>query len=84
MHSYFEKKSFYEIIKVFVEGEHRGNLLNILLIRYMHCPFFLKNYGLAMFNIEFWKYIITLIPTTFLFSIIRILFGNTARNLSDS
>ena len=37
-----------------------------------------------MFNIDFWKYIITLIPTTFLFSIIRIIFGNTARNLGES
>ena len=49
----------------------------------MHCPFFIKNYALAMFNIDFCKYILTLIPTTFFFSILRIIFGNTSKNLSD-
>ena len=71
------------MFKIFIEGEQKGSWLNILLLRYLHFPFVLKNYGLALFNIDFLKYILTLFPTTFLFSMIRILMGNTVRKMED-
>lgn len=80
---YLEKETFLKVFNLFIEGDKKGSWLNILLLRYLHFPFALKNYGLALFNINFVKYILTLIPTTFLFSMIRILIGNTMRKIDD-
>ena len=71
------------MFKIFIEGDKKGSWLNILLLRFLHFPFALKNYGLALFNINFWKYLLTLFPTTFLFSMIRIFIGNTVRKMED-
>lgn len=49
----------------------------------MYIPIFLKNAGLALFKVELYKALITLIPSSLSFSIIRIIIGNRIRNINE-
>ena len=39
-----------------------GNWQNIVLIRFLYLPTFVKNYGIPLFNISFQMFIITSFP----------------------
>ena len=49
----------------------------------MSIPISLKNYALSVFNIDLLKYSLTILPTTTIFSCIRIYIAHTAKTIFE-
>ena len=66
-----------------LDKKPQGDWKNLLILRFLYLPTFVKNYGIPLFNISFVMFIATSFPLDCLTGILLVYVGQSAANIEE-